>query len=126
MTGGCVVVLGETGSNFGAGMTGGVAYVLDESGAFPARANPGTVTWSRLEAADAKALRALLQEHKRCTGSRRAAELLASWKTMRGRFWKVGARPAETPGDAPGGRREEAAPAGEVVPAPVGRGSPRS
>jgi glutamate synthase (NADPH/NADH) large chain/glutamate synthase (ferredoxin) len=63
MTGGRVVVLGATGRNFAAGMSGGVAYVLDEAGRFPARCNMGMVGFEDLSEADAIELRAMISEH---------------------------------------------------------------
>jgi glutamate synthase domain-containing protein 2/glutamate synthase domain-containing protein 1/glutamate synthase domain-containing protein 3 len=63
MTGGRVVVLGPTGRNFAAGMSGGIAYVLDEAGEFPARCNMGMVGFEELSAADAIELRAMIEEH---------------------------------------------------------------
>ena len=63
MTGGRVVVLGPTGRNFAAGMSGGIAYVLDEQGAFAERCNMGMVGFDELDQADAIELRALIEEH---------------------------------------------------------------
>jgi glutamate synthase domain-containing protein 2/glutamate synthase domain-containing protein 1/glutamate synthase domain-containing protein 3 len=90
MTGGAVVVLGRTGRNFGAGMSGGVAFVLDESGDFDGRYNPGMVVAKRLAGgADEELLRALIARHHEATDSPRAAELLARWPQVRGAFWRV-------------------------------------
>ena len=91
MTGGRVVVLGPTGRNFAAGMSGGVAYVLDEQGAFAERCNMGMVGFDELEEADAIELRALIEEHGRRTGSPVAARVLADWDGLleRGAFVKV-------------------------------------
>jgi glutamate synthase (NADPH/NADH) large chain/glutamate synthase (ferredoxin) len=106
MTGGTVVVLGKTGRNFAAGMSGGVAYVYDEDGRFASRCNTSMVTLDRVHAsAEQKAatprtrlhadqtdevlLRRLLEEHNRWTGSRRARELLDSWSESRAKFVKV-------------------------------------
>jgi glutamate synthase (NADPH/NADH) large chain len=77
MTGGVAVVLGPTGANFGAGMTGGVAYIWDEDGhgvepSDQVRSEP-------LDAADVELLRELVVRHHEATGSRRAATLLARW-----------------------------------------------
>jgi glutamate synthase (NADPH/NADH) large chain/glutamate synthase (ferredoxin) len=69
MTGGRVVVLGPTGRNFAAGMSGGVAYVLDEAGEFPARCNMGMVGFEDLSEADAIELRAMIEEHVQHTDS---------------------------------------------------------
>ena len=104
MTGGTVVVLGHTGRNFAAGMSGGVAYVFDEDGRFGERCNtsmvalekvpprdaqPGVpVGWHR-EIADEDLLRKLIEEHLRWTGSQRAREILDHWADSRARFVKV-------------------------------------
>jgi glutamate synthase (NADPH/NADH) large chain/glutamate synthase (ferredoxin) len=82
MTGGRVVVLGPTGRNFAAGMSGGVAYVLDEDGSFPARCNMGMVGFEAPDAADAAELRALVEEHLRRTDSAVAARVLADWEGL--------------------------------------------
>jgi glutamate synthase (NADPH/NADH) large chain len=87
MTGGTVVVLGTTGRNFAAGMSGGVAYVLDEDGAFASRCNTQMVELGPLDAEDEDAVRALVEEHARRTGSVKAARLLAAWNA--GDFVKV-------------------------------------
>ncbi len=93
MTGGRVVVLGPTGRNFAAGMSGGVAYVLDEEGAFAAggRCNMGMVGFDELDQADALELRALIEEHAQRTGSPVAARVLGDWDGLleRGAFVKV-------------------------------------
>jgi len=93
MTGGRVVVLGPTGRNFAAGMSGGVAYVLDEQGAFAAggRCNMGMVGFDGLDQADALELRTLIEEHAQRTDSPVAARVLAEWDGLlaRGAFVKV-------------------------------------
>jgi len=106
MTGGTVVVLGKTGRNFAAGMSGGVAYVYDEDGQFASRCNTSMVTLERVLSpteqkaatprtklhagqSDEQLLKKLLEEHNRWTGSRRAREILDHWKETRGRFLKV-------------------------------------
>ncbi len=91
MTGGRVVVLGPTGRNFAAGMSGGVAYVLDEDGSFPARCNMGMVGFEELSGADALELRAMIEEHQMRTDSPVAARVLAEWEELlgRGAFLKV-------------------------------------
>jgi glutamate synthase (NADPH/NADH) large chain len=89
MTGGTVVVLGTTGRNFGAGMSGGYAYVLDEDGKFAERVNMGMVELEPIAAEDAEAVRALVEEHVAKTNSAKGASVLAAWATMRGRFVKV-------------------------------------
>jgi len=118
MTGGCVVVLGSTGRNFAAGMSGGIAYVLDENGSFAKRCNLSMValepiadedeqletmyhqggdleTHGRVELMrdmsrhDAQRLRVLVENHHRLTGSLRAAELLETWSDSVRKFVKV-------------------------------------
>jgi len=118
MTGGCVVVLGTTGRNFAAGMSGGIAYVLDEDGTFERRCNLSMValepiadedeqlenvyhqrgdlgTHGRVELMrdmgrfDAQRLHALIGKHHRLTGSLRAAEILETWNDSVRRFVKV-------------------------------------
>jgi glutamate synthase domain-containing protein 3 len=89
MTGGHVLVLGRTGRNFAAGMSGGLAYVLDEAGDFRLRCNTGMVELEALTPEDATLVVSLLQEHRARTGSPKAAELLASWETSQTRFVKV-------------------------------------
>jgi glutamate synthase domain-containing protein 2/glutamate synthase domain-containing protein 1/glutamate synthase domain-containing protein 3 len=87
MTGGVVVVLGPTGRNFAAGMSGGVAYVLDDELELSARCNSELVGLEPVEREDAAALRALIEEHLERTGSAVAARLLADWSP--GLFVKV-------------------------------------
>ncbi len=90
MTGGRVVVLGRTGRNFGAGMSGGVAYVLDEQGDFARRVNTQMVGVEPLADPEEIALvRALIERHAAYTGSVRAAAVLAQWPQMLGRFQRV-------------------------------------
>ena len=116
MTGGTVVVLGQTGRNFAAGMSGGVAYVLDEAGDFEQRCNMaqvalepvpeeiearkgsesgdeleshGRVEIDHLEMADEYILKSLIERHVRFTESPRGREILDNWASYRGRFVKV-------------------------------------
>ncbi|HEY4996717.1 MAG TPA: glutamate synthase subunit alpha, partial [Solirubrobacteraceae bacterium] len=91
MTGGRVVVLGPTGRNFAAGMSGGVAYVLDEQGEFTRRCNMGMVGFEEPSSADALELRALIEEHHARTDSPVAARVLGEWAQLlgRGAFVKV-------------------------------------
>jgi len=90
MTGGAVAVLGETGRNFAAGMSGGVAYVHDPDGALEAKANTGMVTLSRdLDPADERLLRRLVENHRAYTGSDRAAALLSDWEAALDEFVRV-------------------------------------
>jgi len=106
MTGGTVAVLGTTGRNFGAGMSGGIAYVLDLDETFRTRCNLSMVTlepvlseteqdakvarslWHRGES-DEAALKRLIEEHARHTGSARARLILDKWAEYRPRFVKV-------------------------------------
>jgi glutamate synthase domain-containing protein 2/glutamate synthase domain-containing protein 3 len=89
MTGGRVVVLGETGRNFGAGMSGGIAYVLDEAGVFAGRCNTDLVELEEPTADDLDAVRALVAEHACRTGSTVAERLLARWSEQVPTFVKV-------------------------------------
>ena len=118
MTGGIVVVIGPTGRNFAAGMSGGIAYVLDEDGTFEKRCNMAMVELQPIAAEeeisqkeyghandleahgrvditadmtgfDAERLRILITRHGRFTGSKRAADILANWKTYLPKFRKV-------------------------------------
>lgn len=90
MTGGTAVILGETGDNFGAGMTGGMAFVYDPNAAFERRINPGSIVLQRLASARWEGvLHGLIEEHASETGSRWAAGLLADWDRARGSFWQV-------------------------------------
>ena len=80
MTNGTVVILGETGKNFGAGMSGGTAYIYDPQGQFPKLLNAGMVTHSPIEdPLEAEKLRTLIEEHRDLTGSGRAAALFILW-----------------------------------------------
>ena len=106
MTGGTVAVLGVTGRNFAAGMSGGIAYVFDEDGEFVKRCNTSMVDlepvlaeseqqaklsrdlW-HLGEADEAILRRLIEKHARYTGSRRAGEILENWAAYRPRFVKI-------------------------------------
>ncbi len=87
MTGGHVVILGPTGRNFAAGMSGGIAYVLDDDGAFAGRCNPQLVGLEELGSDDEEVLRGLVVEHGERTASPVAAQLLAEWRPER--FVKV-------------------------------------
>jgi glutamate synthase (NADPH/NADH) large chain len=106
MTGGTVVVLGKTGRNFAAGMSGGIAYVYDEDGQFASRCNTAMVSldkvltdaeqtasvdkaiWNKGQT-DEVQLKQLLDDQHRWTGSKRARELLDNWDTARSKFVKV-------------------------------------
>jgi glutamate synthase (ferredoxin) len=91
MTGGRVVVLGPTGRNFAAGMSGGVAYVLDdETGSFKRRCNMEMVSLGKLEdAEEIQLVHGLVSRHAQLTGSKRAQELLASWQQILPLFVRV-------------------------------------
>jgi glutamate synthase domain-containing protein 2/glutamate synthase domain-containing protein 1/glutamate synthase domain-containing protein 3 len=89
MTGGRVVVLGPTGRNFGAGMSGGVAYVLDEDGTFERRCNMELVDFDAIDETDRIELHGLIEEHEARTGSPIAAKILADWDAWQPRFKKV-------------------------------------
>jgi len=112
MTGGTVVVLGETGRNFAAGMSGGIAYVYDQDGTFAQKCNPAMVTLESVLSAseqestiaqsawhslarngegqtDEVMLKALIERHFKHTGSTRARTLLDEWSTARAKFVKV-------------------------------------
>ena len=90
MTGGRVVVLGATGRNFAAGMSGGVAYILDEKGDFPAHVNTQMVGVEKVEAAaEIAELRAMIQKHVEYTRSARGQAVLDSWDSMVPKFVKV-------------------------------------
>jgi glutamate synthase domain-containing protein 2/glutamate synthase domain-containing protein 3 len=106
MTGGTVVVLGKTGRNFAAGMSGGIAYVYDEDGQFARRCNTAMVSLERVLPADEQEtqveravwhkgeadetlLRQMIESHHKWTGSLRAREILDHWADSRARFVKV-------------------------------------
>jgi glutamate synthase domain-containing protein 3 len=89
MTGGRVVVLGTTGRNFAAGMSGGIAYVWDKDRGFEARCNLELVDLEQLSQADGEEVKALISEHAQRTGSLVARNLLASWDRASERFVKV-------------------------------------
>ena len=90
MTGGTVVILGPTGRNFAAGMSGGVAYVLDEAGDFATRCNRQMVDLEPFaDAEEAARVRALVERHGELTGSRRAQSILANWDAHAAQFVKV-------------------------------------
>jgi glutamate synthase (ferredoxin) len=90
MTGGKVAVLGPTGRNFAAGMSGGVAYVLDETAALKGNVNLSMVALEQIETAEELAeLRALIQRHLDYTGSERAKQVLANWDALAPKFVKV-------------------------------------
>ena len=111
MTGGTVVVLGKTGRNFAAGMSGGISYVYDEDGQFAKRCNMTMVALDKVLPAaeqvvgvdkaiwhhladgtpqtDEAILRKMVEDHHRWTGSQRARDILDNWATARAKFVKV-------------------------------------
>ncbi len=89
MTGGVVVILGPTGINFAAGMSGGVAYVYDPGGQFANRCNYELIELERFEEPDWKELRELLDEHIKRTGSTVATSILNDWAVTCRAFVKV-------------------------------------
>ena len=90
MTGGKVVVLGSTGRNFAAGMSGGIAYVLDEKGTFPPHCNKQMVDLEKVtEAKEEAELKALIQKHADLTGSKHAIAILENWTEKLPKFVKV-------------------------------------
>src|SRR5690606_22272369 len=99
MTGGVVVVLGATGVNFGAGMTGGFAYVLDEKRNFVDRYNHELIDIHRVVSESMEAhenyLRHVVTDYAKVTGSAWAQEILADWADYVGKFWLVKPRAAE-------------------------------
>jgi glutamate synthase (ferredoxin) len=89
MTGGTVVVLGETGRNFAAGMSGGVAYVLDEAEDLESHVNKGMVSVKPLDNHDEKELKAILKQYAQCTGSDVAKKILKNFKAQKHTIKKV-------------------------------------
>ena len=90
MTGGVIVVLGNVGRNVGAGMTGGLAYFLDEDGTFLAKVNPEIVKIQRVTApAGEQQLKGLIQAHAERTGSPKAKMILENWSEYLPQFWQV-------------------------------------
>ena len=96
MTDGMVAILGSTGRNFGAGMSGGIAYVFDPHDDFQGRCNTEMVVAARsLSLTNAGLLRQMLEQHRDATGSARAAEILEHWETFLRDFWRIS--PKEPP-----------------------------
>ena len=90
MAGGRVVILGKTGRNFAAGMSGGIAYIWDPERRFKVRCNPEMVELESIEAeADAEELLELIKNHQRHTNSTVAADILSNWDTNLAHFVKV-------------------------------------
>ena len=90
MTGGRVVVLGKTGRNFAAGMSGGIAYILDNEGTFPIRCNRQMVELGRVDdPAEVAELKAMIERHAQYTGSTLAHKILDQWSNALPKFVKV-------------------------------------
>jgi glutamate synthase (ferredoxin) len=90
MTGGVVVVLGPVGRNVGAGMTGGLAYFLDEAGDLPEKINPEIIKLQRVTAPKGKEqLKAMITAHVEHTGSPKGKAILANWSDYLGKFWQA-------------------------------------
>lgn len=89
MTGGRVVVIGPTGRNFAAGMSGGIAYVYDKDGDFPIRCNQEMVDLDEMDEEDRELVRGLMERHAEYTGSMVAKDLLADWPKFAEKFVKV-------------------------------------
>jgi len=90
MTGGRVVVLGATGRNFAAGMSGGIAYVLDEDGTFPGRCNHDNVFLEKLEKSEEiTEVKAMIEKHLKYTRSQRAQWVLANWIRLEPNFVRI-------------------------------------
>jgi glutamate synthase domain-containing protein 3 len=106
MTGGVVVVLGPVGRNLGAGMSNGLAYILDKTGALESRCNLEMVSAGALDEEDERRLHALIREHATKTGSLRARSILDAWPRSRALFRKVHPR-APAPAEAPRAQRPE-------------------
>jgi glutamate synthase (NADPH/NADH) large chain len=90
MTGGTAVILGDVGDNFGAGFTGGMAFVYDPNDVFESRVNRDTLLWQRLATPYWDGvLKGLVEEHAKETNSRYAAMLLHDWEQERAHFWQI-------------------------------------
>ncbi len=89
MTGGRAVILGETGRNFAAGMSGGIAYVWDERGTFRPKVNREMVEFEELDAGDLDYVKHRIERHVDHTGSARGKAILAAWPTEQKKFVKV-------------------------------------
>lgn len=102
MTGGTIVVLGQTGRNFAAGMSGGIAYVLDEDGNFAKRCNMSMVSLEKLIPHDEQTsdallhrgetdggLKAMIKQHADISGSTKAKAIIDKWEDYRDKFVKV-------------------------------------
>jgi glutamate synthase (NADPH/NADH) large chain len=90
MTGGTAVILGKVGANFGAGMTGGMAFVYDPDGSFQFRVNPESVIYQRIETEHwERVLKNLVKDHVANTQSALGQRLLADWAREMPHFWQI-------------------------------------
>ncbi len=90
MTGGCVVIIGQVGKNFAAGMSGGIAYVLDEENDLYKKVNKSMVNVERVtDKYDVQEIKNMLEEHVNCTGSRTGKEILENFKEYLPKFKKI-------------------------------------
>jgi len=89
MTGGRALILGQTGRNFAAGMSGGIAWIYDPNGTFPQNCNPEMVELDPLDAEDEDQIQELLRQHVALTGSQVGVFLLGNWQEEAGKFVKV-------------------------------------
>ena len=89
MTGGLVLVLGETGKNFAAGMSGGIAYVYDKKKTFKANCNMEMVDFDPISTQDYKTVRTLVRNHFSCTSSKVALDILNDWDKLKKHFVKI-------------------------------------
>ena len=100
MTDGVVVILGEIGRNFGAGMSGGAAFVLDDLGASRSRVNSDLVRCDGVnDPGDIELLHTIIQSHQKLTGSTRALAILDDWERFIPQFYKVAPRSAPKLGE---------------------------
>ena len=99
MTGGCVIVLGNTGVNFGAGMTGGLAFVFDQHNVFVDRYNHELIDIHRLHSESMERYRnylfSHLEDHVRETGSTQAQEMVDDYYHLAARFWLIKPKASE-------------------------------
>ena len=89
MTGGCVLILGTTGKNFAAGMSGGIAYVLDEENHLYRNLNKQLVNMETPKDEDLEAIKDMLEKHVAYTGSKKGKEILDEFESYAGHFKKI-------------------------------------
>ncbi|MCY6371372.1 glutamate synthase large subunit [Clostridium ganghwense] len=89
MTGGTVVVIGKTGRNFGAGMSGGIAYILDEANDFDSKCTEAMLEIEELSSKDEDTVYNLINDHYKYTDSAKAKDILANWDTYKNKFKKI-------------------------------------